>query len=71
MTVTNDQEPYIIISKLDKKILANKVNEYIQKGYLPVGGVSYRPMTKDGQWTVDACYMQSMILKPYMIFIAH
>lgn len=42
---------YIVIKHSSLVAFQEKVNEYIEHGYLPIGGVSYG----------DFCYMQAML----------
>ena len=48
-------EKYIIVSQLLERNLEYKINSYINKGYLPTGGVGFNPKTN--------MLMQAMLLK--------
>lgn len=51
---------YIILSTDNLVILEQKINDKIDKGYIPIGGVSIAP---EKYTTLNHVYVQAMILK--------
>jgi len=68
--MVNRDRPYEILSGITKANLIVLVNEYLIKGYIPVGGVAFTlPDVVTDQWD-KGHYTQAMILKPYLVFMA-
>lgn len=60
MTTAYKTDTYIIVSECWQSDLEDLVNEYIKKGYVPVGGVAFKYNDR-GKYCK---YLQAMIKQP-------
>jgi len=69
--MANKLIPYVISRSTTMNGLEINVNKYIDKGYIPIGGMVIVPANHNTTGLHDSLFTQSMVLKVYMIFIAH